>query len=78
MDKARWTELLRSVGLDDAAMRRWHAEFERITPDGHLDFLSALGLEEKEIAAIRRWSKEVGGGNSLKKHEAVILQRFLP
>jgi MerR family transcriptional regulator, thiopeptide resistance regulator len=57
MDKDRWTELLRAVGLDDAAMRQWHAAFERLTPEGHHDFLAALGLAEAEITSIRQWAR---------------------
>ncbi len=63
MDIARWSALLRSVGLDDARMRQWHAGFERLTPEGHGDFLAALGLNEAEIAAIRAWSRSAPGGD---------------
>lgn len=56
MDRDGWTALLREVGLDDAAMRKWHREFERRTPAGHRDFLCALGIPEDEANAIRVWS----------------------
>ena len=60
MDKARWTALLRGAGVDDAAMERWHALFERQAPAAHQAFLLSLGLDGQEIASIRRWAKNHG------------------
>lgn len=54
--KAEWVELLRKAGFDDNDMHRWHAEFEADAPETHAAFLRSLGLSEKEIAKIRRWS----------------------
>jgi len=56
MNKKKWVALLRAVGLDDQRMWEWHVRFEEMTPGGHHDFLSALGIGEKEIAAIRNWA----------------------
>jgi MerR family transcriptional regulator, thiopeptide resistance regulator len=56
VDKDRWVAILRAAGLDDAAMHRWHVEFERIAPKGHQDFLESLGLQAAEVARIRQWS----------------------
>jgi DNA-binding transcriptional MerR regulator len=61
MNKKKWVALLRAVGLDDQRMWEWHVRFEEMTPRGHHDFLSALGIDESEIAAIRKWA---GGGQS--------------
>lgn len=58
MNKQDWVELLRASGLDDDAMRRWHIEFERSMPEMHQDFLESLGIEKKEIKAIRQWSRQ--------------------
>ncbi len=58
LTREKWIRFLRSAGLDDAGMRRWHAEFERVSPEAHRDFLESLGIPEKEIALIRRWSAE--------------------
>ncbi|AGA89327.1 putative transcriptional regulator [Thioflavicoccus mobilis 8321] len=55
--KEIWTGLLRAAGLDERGMHRWHAEFERTSPEAHRDFLESLGLEEKEIGTIRAWSR---------------------
>jgi MerR family transcriptional regulator, thiopeptide resistance regulator len=56
LDKQRWVSILRSAGLDDAAMRQWHRAFERMSPEAHQDFLESLGIEAAEIADIRAWS----------------------
>jgi MerR family transcriptional regulator, thiopeptide resistance regulator len=61
VSKAMWVELLRAAGLDDAGMRRWHREFERVAPEGHQEFLELLGIEAAEIASIRKWSVGSGG-----------------
>ena len=56
IDKDRWVAILRAAGLDDAAMHRWHIEFERMSPKAHQDFLESLGLPKSEVGRIRRWS----------------------
>lgn len=55
--KDGWVAILRASGLDDAAMHRWHIEFERQAPQAHQDFLESLGLPKTEIARIRAWSR---------------------
>lgn len=57
VDKKMWVELLRSAGMDDEAMGRWHKEFEHRSPDGHQEFLVSLGLPQSEVARIREWSR---------------------
>jgi DNA-binding transcriptional MerR regulator len=57
MNRARWTTLLRAAGFDDAAMRRWHEDFERTAPREHQEFLEFLGIPDDEVARIRRWSR---------------------
>jgi len=51
-----WVARSRAVGLDDAAMERWHVLFEREDPAGHESFLRWLGLPDDMIAEIRRKS----------------------
>jgi len=58
LDKERWVEVLRATGLDDDDMWRWHAEFERMAPAAHEEFLVSLGIGEAEIASIRARSRE--------------------
>lgn len=51
-----WIARFRACGLDDAAMERWHREFERRAPLDHQEFLRGLGISENEISRIRAWS----------------------
>jgi DNA-binding transcriptional MerR regulator len=53
LDKRGWVAILAASGLDEAAMRRWHAQFEALAPAAHQDFLESLGIGAREIAAIR-------------------------
>lgn len=57
MDKESWIGLLQATGLDEAARDRWHAEFERLAPDAHRDFLESLGIAPQEVALIRKFSR---------------------
>jgi len=59
IDKDTWVKVLRSAGMDEAAMDRWHAEFERNAPEAHHSFLRWLGISEEEALAIRA---AIGGG----------------
>ncbi len=56
IDKQGWVAMLEQAGMDEAAMRRWHAAFERRAPQAHLEFLLALGIEAEEAEGIRRWA----------------------
>lgn len=58
VDKQAWIEMLRAAGMDDAAMRKWHTEFERRAPEAHHQFLLALGVSEDEALFIRKQSME--------------------
>ena len=44
VDTQLWVEMLEAAGMDDAAKKRWHTEFERRAPDGHQEFLLSLGI----------------------------------
>jgi DNA-binding transcriptional MerR regulator len=56
VDKETWVAMLRAAGMDDQAMERWHAEFERRAPGAHHAFLLSLGITDKEALLIRHWS----------------------
>lgn len=56
VDKETWVSILRAAGMDDAAMHRWHREFEHRAPDGHHEFLLSLGISETEALYIRKLS----------------------
>jgi DNA-binding transcriptional MerR regulator len=58
VDKQAWIEMLRAAGMDEAAMERWHSEFERRAPEAHHQFLLALGISEDEALFIRKRSME--------------------
>lgn len=60
LDKDGWTAMLRGAGLDDAAMRRWHALFEQQAPARHEAFLLSLGIAPDEAARIRGWAAGFG------------------
>ena len=56
IDKQAWIEMLSAAGMDEAAMRRWHVEFEHRAPQAHHQFLLALGISEEETLVIREQS----------------------
>jgi hypothetical protein len=49
-----WVARFRAIGLDDAAMEKWHLLFEQENPDGHQSFLEWLGLPPERIREIRQ------------------------
>jgi hypothetical protein len=51
-----WVARFRAIGLDEAAMEKWHTLFERENPAGHQSFLEWLGLSPARIAEIRKKS----------------------
>lgn len=53
MNRERWTELFQAIGLDEATMRRWHAEFEQRYPEGHQAFLEWLNIDTASIQTLR-------------------------
>lgn len=48
-----WVARFRAIGLDEAAMQKWHTLFEREHPAGHQNFLEWLGLPADSIREIR-------------------------
>lgn len=59
LDKDLWLSLQKASEMDDAALRRWHSEFERRAPQAHHEFLLGLGLDEKEAIQIRMLTRNV-------------------
>jgi hypothetical protein len=57
VDTQLWVEMLEAAGMDEAAMKRWHVEFESRAPGGHEEFLLSLGIPATEVARIRSWSR---------------------
>lgn len=60
MNKEQWVNILKASGMNENTMRQWHIEFERDLPEAHADFLESLGIDAKEIAHIKAWSKAAG------------------
>ncbi len=58
ISKERWVEIMQASGLNEQDMQNWHKQFEKLEPEAHQEFLVSLGIEEKEIAEIRSWSRE--------------------
>lgn len=57
ISKGTWNNLMLSSGFDEKSSRKWHIQFEQISPSEHSIFLETLGLSKKEIAEIKQWSK---------------------
>lgn len=66
VNKETWVEMLRCAGMDDQAMERWHAEFERRAPQAHHAFLLSLGIHEQEALLIRHWSAARSGKGDMR------------
>lgn len=56
VNKEMFVAMLRAAGMDDDAMGKLHREFERKEPAAHHGFLLSLGIPEKEVLLIRKWS----------------------
>ena len=68
MDKETWKQILRSAGLDNDGMFKWHAEFEKSSPQAHHDFLISIGLSESELKYLRKTSSDYIKKNIHTKH----------
>lgn len=68
LDKELWLSLHKACGLDEAALKHWHTEFERRAPAAHHDFLLSLGLSEKESIQVRMLTKNVEDNNMRMKY----------
>lgn len=52
--KDEWANRFLAVGLDEAAMQKWHRLFEQENPQGHQSFLEWLGLPAEKVTEIRQ------------------------
>ena len=50
-------QMFREVGLDEAAMKKWHRVFEARHPNSHQSFLEWLGLSPVQIDKVRAESR---------------------
>jgi len=61
IDKQMWVKMLAAAGMDDDAMAKWHAEFERLAPEAHHDLMISLGIAEHEVRQIQQWARRMNG-----------------
>ena len=54
VSKARWVEIMISLGFDEQDMTQWHQTFEKMKPKQHQAFLQSLGIDDQEIERIRK------------------------
>ena len=57
ISKQDWVGILRTSGMSEGDMDRWHAAFERNAPRAHHAFLRWLGIPEKDARKIRSNAK---------------------
>jgi len=56
LNKEQWIKLMEATGLDDAAMRKFHQQFEAMSGNDHQEFLEILGINKEEIRKIRSFA----------------------
>jgi DNA-binding transcriptional MerR regulator len=56
--KDKLVSIMRSAGLTEADMHRFHAEFEKSAPQEHQEFLEFLHIPAEEVKAIREASRK--------------------
>jgi MerR family transcriptional regulator, thiopeptide resistance regulator len=59
MNKSTWTSILEAAGFSQTDRELWHAEFERLWPEKHQQFLEFLCIPEAEIEEIRKRAREM-------------------
>jgi DNA-binding transcriptional MerR regulator len=67
VDRDAWVAMLRVAGMDDDAMNRWHAEFERRSPEAHHRFLASLGMDDREVLLVRGLAAGQSGSKTCRK-----------
>lgn len=58
INKERWIEIMHAAGFSRQDMQNWHAQFEKMEPEAHQEFLESLGIEPAEIDRIREHSRK--------------------
>jgi hypothetical protein len=53
LDQEVFSNVLNSMGFDDASRQAFHRQFEQISPKSHQFFLELLGMEDEEIKEVR-------------------------
>jgi MerR family transcriptional regulator, thiopeptide resistance regulator len=56
--KEKWVSIMKASGFTEEDMHRWHAQFEKMAPTEHREFLEFLHIPKEEIESIRDWSRK--------------------
>jgi MerR family transcriptional regulator, thiopeptide resistance regulator len=56
--KEKWVSIMKASGFSEEDMHRWHAQFEKLAPSEHNEFLEFLHIPKDEIESIRDWSRK--------------------
>jgi DNA-binding transcriptional MerR regulator len=56
--KEKWVSIMKASGFSEEDMHRWHAQFEKMAPTEHREFLEFLHIPKDEIESIRDWSRK--------------------
>jgi MerR family transcriptional regulator, thiopeptide resistance regulator len=56
--KEKWVSIMKASGFSEEDMHRWHAQFEKMAPAEHHEFLEFLHIPKQEIESIRDWSRK--------------------
>jgi MerR family transcriptional regulator, thiopeptide resistance regulator len=75
VDVKLWVKMLRAAGMDEDGMHRWHAEFERLAPEGHREFLLSLGLPPREVEEVRGLSSGAWAARPTSQFERGMARR---
>ncbi len=59
VDKTVWKAILENAGINEENGDKWHADFEKHSPEQHHKFLGLLGFSEEEISEIRDYYREL-------------------
>jgi len=57
--KEKWVSIMKACGFTEQDMHRWHAQFEKMAPSEHQEFLEFLHIPAAEISSIRDWSRKL-------------------
>lgn len=58
VSKEKFVSVMRAAGFTEQDMHRWHAEFEKLAPTEHQEFLEFLKIPPAEIVQIREKSRQ--------------------
>lgn len=76
MNKDVWKSMFQNAGISTEEMQRWHADFERMSPESHARFLRFLHIPEEEIGLIRAWASAPHKILNLKKASEQFMESF--